>query len=266
MSEFPKAVVVKEVIDEAKEIKTFIFNDKIDAKPGQFLMVWLPEIDEKPFTLSYIGEKTGITVQRRGFFTSKLHLLGKDSLVGIRGPYGNGFDTSGFKKPLLVAGGCGAASLAPLAELLYKKGLKPTTLIGTHSKESLFFIDRFKDCSDLIITTDDGSYGQRGFTTNYVPQLIKENRADIVFACGPEKMLKKVFDECLKQNIHCQLNLERWMKCAFGLCGHCVINGLSVCKDGPIFNDIQLSDMSEFCQGAYAKNGRKVPIEEYLKR
>lgn len=266
MSELPKAIAIKETINEAKDIKTLVFDKKTEAKPGQFLMVWLPEVDEKPFTFSYIGNKAGITVQKRGGFTSKLHSLQQGDLIGIRGPYGNGFEVNGFKKPVFVSGGCGAASLAPLAETLCSKGIKPTVILGARSKEHHFFVERFKKCSTLKIVTDDGSAGKKGFSTDYLPKTIEETKADMVIACGPEKMMKKVFDNSSQKNIKCQLNLERWMKCGFGLCGHCSIDGFLVCKDGPIFNEKQLSQMKEFSRYAYAKDGEKIPVEKYFKK
>ena len=115
----------------------------------------------------------------------------------------------------------------------------------------------------LNVTTDDGSYGIKGFTTNVLEKLLKEGKIKIVYTCGPEIMMKKVLELCNKYKVECEASLERYMSCAFGICGKCMINDKIVCIDGPIFNSKQLSNMSEFGKFARLKTGKKVTIKEY---
>ena len=117
----------------------------------------------------------------------------------------------------------------------------------------------------MIITTDDGTCGRKCFTTTILEELLKnkKNKIKIVYTCGPEIMMKKVLDICNKYKIECEASLERVMKCGFGVCGSCMINDVTVCKDGPVFNSKQLNKMSEFGNFARLKSGKKVTLNEY---
>ncbi|MFH0832202.1 MAG: dihydroorotate dehydrogenase electron transfer subunit [Candidatus Aenigmatarchaeota archaeon] len=213
-----------DVVDEAKNVRTFFLDKKIDAMPGQFVMVWLPGINEKPFSLSY---ENGITVKMLGPFTKSLFDLHIGDKLWIRGPYGNSFiDFVGDSKKYLIAGGTGAAPLAFFAEWLNEK---PTVILGARSKDGLVFADRFRKKSNLLITTNDGSCGSCGFVTD----LVKDDDAQF-FICGPEKMMLACVQK-IKTPENIILSLERYMKCGCGICGNCELSGLRVCKDGPIF-------------------------------
>ncbi len=112
-----RVVKIQKVLDEAKGIKTFLFEDSSEPTPGQFYMVWLPGIDEFPMSISYIGALKGFTVKKIGYGTSKMHELSSGAKLWIRGPYGKGFNyVKG--KALVVGGGSGMATLAPLIERL----------------------------------------------------------------------------------------------------------------------------------------------------
>jgi dihydroorotate dehydrogenase electron transfer subunit len=110
----------------------------------------------------------------------------------------------------------------------------------------------------VIITTDDGSLGIRGFTTDALKGLLKEESFDCVYTCGPEMMMKKVFGLCKEFGVECQASLERYMKCGIGVCGQCCIDGLRVCKDGPVFSSEQLRKLDEFGVFERNKSGCKV--------
>ena len=114
MSNLHNIIEIKKIIDEAKDFKSFFFDYKLYLKPGQFIMLWIPGIDEKPFTVSYHDkEQFGITVQKKGRFTEKLFGLKHGSKLGFRGPYGNGYNII-KKNACVVGGGCGIAAIAPL--------------------------------------------------------------------------------------------------------------------------------------------------------
>ena len=253
----PKTVKIKKVVDETRKIKTFFLDTKIWAAPGQFIMVWIPGVDEKPFGLSYIGNDTAITIQPKGKFTKKMLGLSVGDIIGVRGPYGNGFTLK--KNACIIAGGCGIIPLAPLAEMIKNC----VVIIGAKTSEDLLFIERMRKASELYIATDDGSSGAKGYATDILRKLLKEKTFDVIYTCGPEAMIKSVFDIAEEHGIETQASLERFMKCGFGVCGQCVINGFRVCKDGPVFSSEQLRKMTELGKFARLKSGKKVTVKEY---
>ncbi|NOX71096.1 MAG: dihydroorotate dehydrogenase electron transfer subunit [Candidatus Micrarchaeota archaeon] len=252
----PEIVKIEKIVDENRNAKTFFLDKRIGFKPGQFLMVWIPGLGEKPFSISYAGAMTGITVYLKGKFTRRLFEMNTGDRIGIRGPYGNGFTLKG--NACVVGGGAGIAPLAPLIENLDD----PYVILGAKNADELLFDKRFPDA---MITTDDGSKGFSGFTTELLKNILKERAFDVVYTCGPEIMMKKVFEICENAGIKCQASLERYMKCGIGVCGHCEIDGFRVCKDGPVFSSEQLRIMESFGKTAKLKNGEKVSIEDYTR-
>jgi dihydroorotate dehydrogenase electron transfer subunit len=139
------------------------------------------------------------------------------------------------------------------------KKVKITAIVGAGTRDDLFFVNRMKKyCFKVIITTDDGSSGIKGFTTDALKKLLKKEKFDCVYTCGPEIMMKKVFDICESHKMECQVSLERYMKCGFGLCGQCCIDDMRVCIDGPVFNSKQLRKLTEFGVFERNKSGKKV--------
>lgn len=264
-SEQPQMVRVKKVVQETPSIKTFYLDCGMKAEPGQFAMVWLPGCDEKPFTLTAAGKgECAVTVQEKGVFTRKMFGLGKGAQVGIRGPYGNGFDLGKVKKACIVAGGCGAAPILLLAEELQRRGIGFSVVNGAKTGKECLFRERLgKTTKELYITTDDGSNGEKGFATDALQRLLEKEKFDCVYGCGPEVMLKRVFELCECRDVECQLNLERYMRCGFGVCGSCAIGKWLVCKDGPVFKSRQLRETPEFGKKAMLKCGKEVPLKEF---
>ena len=249
---------IKEVIREAKNQKSFFFKEHINCKPGQFVMVWIPSVDEKPMAVSYWKKNEfAITSQAIGKWTNYLDTLKKGDKAGIRGPYGNSF--SNKNNACVVGGGVGMASVSTLIDVLKN----PIIINGARDKEHLIYIKRYKN-KNMIVTTDDGGFGIKGFTTDVLDETLSKNKKiKIVYTCGPEMMMKEVFEICQKHKVECEASLERYMACGFGLCGKCMINDKICCIDGPVFNSKQISKLSEFGKFARLKSGRKVTIEEY---
>lgn len=249
--EAPETVKVVQVVKETPTIVTIYFKAPQVAslaKPGQFLMVWVPRIDEIPISVSSVeGDMVGITVKKVGEATEALHGIDPGSYLGIKGPYGNGFDLS-HKSLLLVGGGVGIASLA----LVPKHHKRTSAIVAAKDKEELFWLTKFKDFN---ICTDNGSMGKKAFAHELLRDTLKRDTFDSILCCGPEIMIKKCFEVAQKNRIHFQASLERWMKCGFGLCGSCAIDplGVRVCKDGPVFDSRMLSQMEEF--GDYKRDG-----------
>lgn len=265
MSEKPHMAKIKRVVQETPSIKTFYLDYAMKALPGQFAMIWLPGIDEKPFTLTAVGEECAVTVQEKGKFTKKLFGLKEGNQVGIRGPYGNGFDFAKVKKACIIAGGCGAAPILLLAQQLKAKAVETAIVLGARTGRECLFRERLGKASDkLYITTDDGSLGEKGFTTTVLEKLLAEEKFDKVFGCGPEIMMVKVFEICERFKAESQLNLERWMRCGgIGVCGACALGKFLVCKDGPVFSSTQLRGIKDFGKSAMLKSGKVVSLKEF---
>lgn len=249
---------ITRIVDETPSTKTFFLGLTLDGKPGQFVMVWIRGVDEIPMSLSY---PDAITVQKVGDATSALFKLRKGDSVRIRGPIGNGFTLSG-KSILLIAGGVGAAPLAPLAEEAKGKKIKVKTLLGAKTGDELLFVKRFRSAGDLQTATDDGSEGYKGPVTELLDGLdLREY--DQIYSCGPEKMMSRVLEVAKGANMasKTQFSLQRYIKCGMGICGTCCIDpsGLRVCVDGPVFSGETLVD-SEFGRYARDASGRKVRL------
>jgi|Deesub1362A_J573_1020465.scaffolds.fasta_scaffold00098_89 dihydroorotate dehydrogenase electron transfer subunit len=251
---------ITEIIKEAEKVKTFKFDLEAKGKPGQFVMVWVPGVDEKPMSLSYPTGKMGITVLLEGPFSKQLGRLNVGDRVGIRGPYGRGFRVAGSNL-LLVGGGVGTAPLAPLAEKAISKGKKVTAVIGAKTRNELVFVERIRNAgARVFVTTDDGSEGSRGFTTDKTRELLEEGSFDQCYVCGPEIMMFKLLEQTKARGIPTQLSLVRYFKCGIGVCGHCALDysGIRVCREGPVLSDNELEEVSEF--GRYWRSPSGVKI------
>lgn len=263
-AEKPVMATITKIVRETPSIKTYYIDFEINAKPGQFVMLWLPGLDEKPFTLTAIGKECAVTVQCKGKFTKAMCQLEEGDKIGVRGPYGNGFSIEGVKKACIVAGGCGAAPILLLAEQLQAKGVETKIIDGAKTGNECLFSERLgKTTSDFYITTDDGSLGEKGYTTTMLEKFLNKEKFDMIYCCGPEVMMKAVFTQCEKFEAKCQLNLERYMRCGFGVCGACALGKWIVCRDGPVFAGEQLRETKDFGAKAMLKSGRPVTTKEF---
>jgi len=272
-----KTVKITKIIDECHGVKTIIFKkqDMIKPKPGQFLMIWLPGVDEIPMSISSYSDNDewAITVQNVGECTNSIHQLKIGEYIGVRGPIGNYFTIPQQKNKnlFLIGGGIGVAPLKFLASELKRLKHNFKLIIGAKLKKQLVFKNDMnyhdQEGFEVHFCTDDGSYGEKGFTTEIFKNLIKnmsreELQNTVVFTCGPEIMMHKLLHICLENKIELQASLERIMRCGCGLCGLCVIDplGLLVCNDGPIFTSAVLEKMEDF--GKYKRDfsGKKISI------
>jgi dihydroorotate dehydrogenase electron transfer subunit len=231
MSELlPRVVSITDIVEETPSIRSFYFDYDFDFIPGQFVMVWVPGVDEIPMALS---RRSSITVQRVGDATSALFSMKINDKIGIRGPFGNGFPISG--RALAIAGGVGAA---PLLGLVHARSVD-TFLLGARSESELLFCSELSGKTDLHIATDDGSAGHHGFVIDLIDSVGIE-KYDTICVCGPERMMSAVLRNLERRTLahRSQFSLHRYMKCGIGICGSCCIDpgGLRVCRDGPVFN------------------------------
>jgi dihydroorotate dehydrogenase electron transfer subunit len=258
---------ILDVKTESPTVKTFTFKDKMcaRAKPGQFLMLWIPGVDEIPLSILDADESgiVPVAVKRVGEATQALHNKRVGDFIGLRGPFGNSFTIS-EGKILVVGGGIGMAPLLFLAKKLAPKASKLTMVVGAKTREELLFMEKLKKfCKEenLLATTDDGSYGFKGLASELSESILTKEKYDAVYACGPEQMIRKVFETAEKAGISMEASLERLMRCAIGLCGSCVIGKYRVCKDGPVFNSNQLREVKgELGISKRDFNGRRIPF------
>ncbi len=272
-----------EIIEECPDVITLTFNAKdVDSinytvpKPGQFIMVWVPGVDEVPMSISGV-DKNGnwsITVKKVGECTKAIYELRVGDYIGIRGPLGNWFilPENSLTKCFLVGGSIGMAPLKFLALQLLKKNQPISIIQGAKNKGELIFRSTFDKMNAKLTSstycTDDGSIGMAALAPElFKSLLLKENHANtenlLVYTCGPEKMIYQVFELCEKRKIALQASLERVMRCGCGLCGLCAIDplGLLVCKDGPVFSSETLRQMEDFGKFKRDFTGKKIILD-----
>ena len=110
------------------------------------------------------------------------------------------------------------------------------------------------------MATDDGTAGHAGLVTELAAQLADRKPNPAVYSCGPEPMLVSLHRLCREKDLAGQFSLERYMKCGFGICGQCALDGFLVCQDGPVLNVEQLSDVRDFGRTRRSATGRRLPI------
>ncbi|MBI2471062.1 MAG: dihydroorotate dehydrogenase electron transfer subunit [Planctomycetes bacterium] len=260
MIEQPVMVKICDILEESPGVKTFFFKLNLNFEPGQFVMVWIPLLDEKPFALSYVQDGLiGISVLKRGVFTNVFHRKKIGDMVGIRGPYGRGFSLKPDFNSCIVGGGIGMACLASLVDRLNLTAEKhqgnATVIQGARTAAEILYQKRF---GNMKLCTDDGTVGFKGTAVDLLRDSLIKQRFQKVYACGPERMLFKVAGLCKEHGIECELSLERYMKCGFGVCGQCDCSGQRVCVDGPVFNGEELSRMEDFGKIIITKTGKRI--------
>ena len=252
-------VEVSDIVEECRDVWTIRYMSGSKAAPGQFVMVWAPGVNEVPMSLSYTGDEKGFTFRVVGKTTRALSKLKKGERLGIRGVFGNSFKSTG-KSVMFLGGGTGIASIISAAEQ-FSKGKRAVAAIGARSRNELFFADRIKGAgAELLISTDDGSRGEKGFVTDAARRVLEKEHFDTIIACGPEPMLHRVAELAVEFGTPAQISAERFMKCAIGICDACSLNGALVCRDGPVFDAEFLLGCSDFGRYRLSPSGTKVPF------
>jgi len=214
-------------------------DDSSDADPGQFGMVWLPGIGEKPYSLAGVKPLRFVVVDA-GPFSHRVQGLKRGDRIWFRGPLGHGFRLMG-RKGLMVAGGYGAAPLLFLAKRAVEKKMEIQVCLGGKTQSDLILQKEFlKTDAKLQLATEDGSAGFHGLVTKLTEKLLVGYKPDYLYACGPNPMLEKIEEITEKLSVPCQLSWEAHMRCGIGVCGSCELNrdakgnGWLVCQDGPV--------------------------------
>jgi len=232
--------------------------------PGQFVEVSMFGFGEAPISISSSPTKAGpfeLTVRKTGKLTDKMHALTPESKLGIRGPFGNGFNVKKFagKDILFIAGGIGLAPLKSLIDYTIDKREdfdRIVILYGTkHPGEILFPVEiaQWKSRPDIefymtVDRPDTNWKGNVGVITTLIPPLDLDVDNTIVAIVGPPIMYKFVLMALKGKRIpdeNIYMSLERRMKCGVGKCGHCQINHSYVCQDGPVYHYPQVKRLEE---------------------
>jgi len=257
----PQAFEIADAWEEAKDIRTFVFKGTLNAQPGQFCMLWVPGYDEKPFSMARdSGGEIWLTICKVGAMTTQLFTYKKGDKVGIRGPFGHGFSTVKKKRVVLVGGGYGTAPLHFTGTRHKEEGSEVTMIIGARSADLLIW-EKFCKKSGFctLIATNDGSRGIKGFTTHVLEDLMAKEKIDLVQTCGPEKMMKAIAEMCMKKGISCEVSIERYMKCGFGVCGQCVTeSGEKMCQVGPVVSAEKALSYPDFGLYHRGSEGQKI--------
>jgi dihydroorotate dehydrogenase electron transfer subunit len=230
----------------------------MDAQPGQFVTLRL--LDEispllrRPFSIHRLvydnNRVTGIEILYKviGGFTQKLSRVRAGERLDLLGPLGHGFTVSKkYRKTALIAGGIGVAPLVFLAERLAEAAAHAAdsiVFIGGRSSTDILCRSIFKSLEmNIHTTTEDGTDGEKGLVTQALERWLKKNRADMIYACGPIPMLRRIANIAETKNIPCEVSIETVMACGLGVCLGCAIKTSDkpegyqhVCRDGPVFD------------------------------
>jgi dihydroorotate dehydrogenase electron transfer subunit len=216
---------------------------EIRPLPGQFYMIKGLNGDyllPRPISAhDYKDEKLTLLYRISGHGTSQISRMKIDDDIQILGPLGNGFDVESLKgKIALVGGGIGIAPLLYLAKNIESE--KMDIYLGY--KDETFCVERFASCCDkLTVVTEDGNIGEKGYVTDFV----NVSDYDIVIACGPDVMMKKIIRACRENNVEVYVSMEKRMACGIGACLGCAVSTTEgnkrACKDGPVFSGKDLT-------------------------
>lgn len=228
-------------------------------------MVWVPGVDEVPMSVLALYGKTeaGVVIKHGGPVSAELWKKKPGDHFYIRGPYGHPYTVGHHHKLLVVGGGTG---LVPLISLLvHFRGRDVTLITGARTSSELLFKDwLIADSKEhgfrLFFATDDGTYGEKNQVPSVAEAILTKEKFDAIYTCGPEPMMKKIYDMAMEQHCHIQVSLERVFKCGVGICAACVIGPYLVCHDGPVFSEIELAGMPEFGHTRRDLSGKKVPL------
>ena len=224
------------------------------AKPGQFIILRVDEEGERiPFTICDLDKQAGnvtVLVQTVGYSTRLLaQKKAGESIADCVGPLGRPTDLSAYRNILLVGGGIGSAVIYPQAKALHAEGRPADVIVGARNKSLIMYEDNFRSYSKrLFLTTDDGSYGEKGFVTDVVRRLAGEMSYDCVFAVGPLPMMRAVCNVTKEFGIKTIVSMNSMMVDGTGMCGCCrlTVGGeiKYACVHGPEF-DGHLVDFDE---------------------
>ena len=255
----PKKILAKLVKKEQLKPDIFKFSVEApeivkDAKQGHFIEIRVTDNVEpflrRPISIYNMEKEKGILefiFQVKGKGTEILSKKTEGDLIDIVGPLGYGtFKYDNYQNIAVIGGGIGVFPLYELSKNAKNDGKNVSTYLGFRSKDFVVLEEEFKSVSDkLVLTTDDGTYAEKGFAIDFLKKDIEQEKIDCIYACGPLPMLKAVRNYAIEKNIPCQISLEEKMACGMGVCLGCAVKTAKssqdnpeywhVCKAGPVF-------------------------------
>jgi len=219
-----------------------------EIRPGQFANLEVAQSKttflRRPFSIFTVDKANNtisFLIKRVGDGTKALTEMKPGESINTIYPLGNSFTLADKReKVLLVGGGVGTAPMFILAQELNSIGCEVNILLGARSAADLVELDEFKKYGKLLITTEDGSKGEKGFVTQHTVFSEKLAGFDRIYTCGPDPMMQAVAREAAAKDVFCEVSLENTMACGFGVCLCCVTptkeGHKCVCTEGPVFN------------------------------
>ena len=253
---FPSEIM--EIIRHTEKEYTFRMRFTGEVKPGQFFEVSVPRYGEAPISVSGIGEDfVDLTIRKVGRVTGEVFEKGEGRTLLLRGPYGNGFDTSLYEdgEVMVIAGGTGVSPVRGVIDALAgtKNPRDKHVIVGFRSPSDILFRDdlrRWDETLDLILTVDgapEGYEGRIGLVTKYIPEVkIRDIANAKAVVVGPPPMMRFSVSGLLEKGFaeeNIWVSQERKMCCGLGKCGHCRIGETYVCLDGPVFKYTESKNM-----------------------
>ncbi len=265
----PHAAIIKEVLLENSQIKTFIlsfvdadYNRSFTYKPGQFMMVSIPHCGEAPISFSSSPSRPGtihLTIRKAGKLTDAIHELKSGAVVGLRGPYGRPFPLDQLKKKdlLFVAGGIGLAPLRSVINYCLDRGAsygRKIILYGSRSPDDIAFKDDFtiwerRDDVTCLLTVDEtapGWDGPVGVVTSLLDKIDLDVNMSCALVCGPPLMIRFTLAALSSMGFADEAiitTMERQMKCGIWVCQHCHMDSKLDCVEGPVVSRAELKDL-----------------------
>jgi ferredoxin--NADP+ reductase len=212
---------------------------------GQFVIVRLSENAERiPLTIADSNPETGaitLVIQAVGKSTNELVALNAgDFIRDVAGPLGHPTELIETGHALCIGGGVGTAVVHPIAQSLNKAGVRVTSVIGGRAKEWVIFEKELQALGKVVVCTDDGGYGRKGFVTDAAREILAAEKVDVVYAVGPVPMMRAVADLTRESGVHTIVSLNPVMIDGTGMCGGCRVSlGDEIkfaCVDGPEFD------------------------------
>lgn len=260
----PIPFVISKIKKETKDTFTIELDtpNKFEFKAGQFNMLYLFGVGEVAISISgdqSKREKLIHTIRNVGSVTNRISNLKKNDVLGVRGPFGSSWQIEKFqnKDILIIAGGLGLAPVRPIIYYILNNRNsfnKVTILYGTKNPNEIIFkneLHKWKSSFDIdlqiIVDNPDSNWkGNTGLITTLIKNLNLVLDNTIAMICGPEIMMKVSAIEVENKGLNPQniyLSMERNMKCAIGLCGHCQYGSKFICKDGPVFSYLEIKHL-----------------------
>lgn len=261
-------IVSKRKLTENERLFEIELDDgsELDHEPGQFVQLYLPGVGEAPISITSSPTKEGpfeLCVRAVGNVTNAFHRMEEGDEIGIRGPFGNGFDVEFLegKDILFIGGGLGLVALRSLINYVLDKKEKfgeKIILYGCKRPCEILFEEEVEswvescdvDCRRTVDACSEGVCwnGNIGVITTLIPAVDFNPDTTYAAICGPPVMYKFVMEELDEAGLpedHRFVSLERRMRCGVGKCGHCQVDDLYVCTDGPVFNYADIKDLGE---------------------